>query len=523
MLLLAASCAPKSATLTAADADAKRGDWEKALAEYQKASAANPSSNLLLTRVDHAEHELARLDVKRGQAAFAAGKLDEASDWWRKALELRPHEDAKDSARAAIGANALALEKFADESAKAKQWEKAFKTYGVLSAAMPERGDFEQKDQEAHKAFAAELDGKAGELAHSGLSGAALAYDLRALHHDPLHPGAFSRSRELRKQLAQKSVVGVSDPQVDDAGTGLGAVLFPRVDSRMGQYPPYGPARGGKPDASLSVTVESFDWWDATEHGVDVRHDKTPGSPKQSIANPEKAAWQKVVTSLQGELKMLQMRNAQSIQDSIAASGPPKKKGKSEAPKPASTPRPPTQADLDAKQKQIDDANARIAALPDQVEVQPGETVWAMPYATVTRTVSAKVRFDLKDGDFPDVVTMEKESTQTASDRSDEGDAAHGANPKVLSLPSVAKLEKDLADDLAGGMDVLKLARERRTKKLLDQAAAAQDANKEDDALDAYVLAAFAAGHDATLPDDATRWVATRMDDLDPKQIVAGP
>src|SRR4051812_38611891 len=155
------------------DRSAKSGDWEKALVEYRQAAALHPS-NATLDRVARAERKVASIWTQRGDQALAAGKADEAADWWKKSLDLQPKDVKPTSAREHIRTNAAALETFADAAGKDKRYDPAFKAYAALVAVFPERTDLYGKSQALHKQFAAELDARAIEMAKRGLTGAAL-------------------------------------------------------------------------------------------------------------------------------------------------------------------------------------------------------------------------------------------------------------------------------------------------------------------------------------------------------------
>lgn len=504
------------------DRAAKSGDWEKALVEYRDAAAHHPT-NATLDRVARAERKVAMIWTQRGDQALAAGKVDEAADWWKRSLDLQPKDVKPTSAREHIRTNAAALETFADAAGKDKRYDSAFKAYAALLAVFPERTDLYGKSQTLHKQFASELDARAIEMAKRGLTGAALATDLRALHNDPLQPDAFGHADGFRKDLRGRTQVAVQGVAMADNGWwGLGSALVPRLTRRLGQYPPYGPTKSSTAvPAVFKVTIEDFSWWDKTEHGYETRVDKRTGDA-QKVANPEKATQQAIVDQLTTELKVMEASMAAAADP--APSPTPAPKGKKAAPAPTPAPRTPPAAraptpdEVAAKRAELDAATQKLAGLPDEITLAAGQVAWTLAFKDVTRTAKAKVRFELVEPDFPEPVVLERELTAGGKDRTFEANLDHGVQADPLELPTVEALIGQLADQYADGIDVLKSARDRRAHRFVEEADRAHTAGQEDEAVDAYVSAVFVGGADA-LSHEQRDWLLAHTEGADVAEL----
>src|SRR5205085_3672653 len=105
----------------------------------------------------------------------SAGRLGEAGTWWRKAVEMTdPLERPSSDAWLAIVKNATALEYHGDVAFGEQHYEDAIGTWSAVLLVDPDRGDIIQKNTEAQKAFASELQIEAHSLAKRNLLGAAL-------------------------------------------------------------------------------------------------------------------------------------------------------------------------------------------------------------------------------------------------------------------------------------------------------------------------------------------------------------
>ena len=504
-LLLATSCG--AAHMKKGDASAKSGDWERALAEYKEAAESGRKTNAVLDKIAKAEKEVAAIYVKRGLEAKSAGKIGEAGSWWTRAMELRPNDKKAGSAFATITEHAVELERFADDSTAGKRFEDAFGAYGALLLVFKERLDLVGKSETAHKAFATELAASADGLAKRGLSGAALVTDLRALRHDPLHPVAYNRSTELRRAMRSRTRVAVERVTMDDRGWwGLGNALTASLSSRLGEHQPYGPTKDKNAiPAVYAVTIEDFAWFDTTTHGVEPRTDGAKKSEsKEQVPNPAKAAQKKVVATLEKELAAMEKQ----VTAAAAAA--------------KTAPRPATADDIAKKKTDLEAARATLASLPDTIEKSAADASWSLPWTETTRTVEARVRFELREPDFNEPVFVVHTMKVEAKDRGHAGNTERGVAADKLEIPAVERLVADLAEKLTPqGIDVMRTARARRVERMLAQGKAAQSAGQEDEALDAYVAALFLSAGQENMEGDAQKLIVARSENAPIKQIIS--
>ena len=116
------------------DTLAKVGDWETALSQYRMAVEKNPNDALAKRKLLRAEREVISIWTKRGNQANSEGRLGEAGNWWRKAVELtHPLERTAGNAWAAIEKNATALEYHGDVAFGEQRYEEAIGTWGARS------------------------------------------------------------------------------------------------------------------------------------------------------------------------------------------------------------------------------------------------------------------------------------------------------------------------------------------------------------------------------------------------------
>jgi hypothetical protein len=184
------------------------------------------------------------------------------------------------------------------------------------------------------------------------------------------------------------------------------------------------------------------------------------------------------------------------------------------APRTAPAARPPTPDEVAAKRAALDAANAKLAALPDDVTLPAGQAAWTLAFKDVTRTAKAKVRFELVEPDFPEPVVLEREVSANAKDRTYDAYLDHGVQADPLELPPVETMIGQLADEAADGIDVLKSARDRRAHRFVEEAERARTAGQEDEALDACVGAVFVGGADA-LPAEQRDWLLAHTEGTD--------
>lgn len=523
-----------------ADDFAKHGDWERAMAEYRSASAARPQDQDLIDKKNRAEREVDALWTKRGLDAQAAGKLGEAGEWWRRAIELRPTGSGAKSARGVATANAAALEQFGDQALSEKRFQDAFLAWGPLLLLHPERIDLSNKNADAHRLFAGELDAQADALSKKNLPGAALVADLRALQNDPMHPSAYQHSAELRKSILAHSAVAIPAVTVDDGGwNGLANVIAPKLNARLGEFPPYGPTKSASAiPATFNVTVLEFAWWDSSEHVLEA-HAVKAGSGSGPVPNPKRAAQNKLIASLEGELKRMQSGAAMGGGSAspwitpvpvktpapVATPAMPAKGAKSVAtPAPVARERKPMSArpadedDITRKQVQLEKAQKDLAAIPETVDASQSNT-WYLPVTQTTRLVRVRIRFEVREPDFETPITKEQEFRFEAQDRSNDADNEHGVAADPVKLPPLEQMVTSVAEKVGDGLVVLKDARARRADRLVEQGRQRHAAGNDDEALDAWVQAMFILGA-AGLPEDANKLVVSRLDGVDPKSIL---
>src|SRR5688500_14340523 len=256
-LVAVVGCAPKQ--VRQADSLAKQGDWERALTEYRLAAVEHPSENGIRERIAKAEKEVAVLYLARAEAANAAGRLGEAGDLWKKAIELSPDSAIQDRARTAIADNSAALEYYGDISSEFFAWDDAIGAYGALLAVQNDSVDLLERYRASKREQAGELTLAAADLSTRDLKGAALVASLRAMQPDPMTPGGFDRVSNLRKELIGRTKVDLKLDVVDHGYKGLANALAPKLAPRIDDYPPYGPTKDPQAiPATLLVSIESF-------------------------------------------------------------------------------------------------------------------------------------------------------------------------------------------------------------------------------------------------------------------------
>ena len=519
VLLLLAGCAGKH--VQQGDSLAKKGQWEEALAEYRQAAEIS-GTNRNLNRVKKAEREVAKVFVARGLEARDGGRMPEAGDLWKRAAQLRPKDTKPGSALSVIGENAAKLETCADEAVTAKRWEDSFKCFAALQLAFPERSDLAARNEQAHRAFASELDEQAQALAKKGLPAAALVIELRALHHDPLHPAAYQHAEELRKQVHAGSLIAINSVAVEDQGwTPVAASVGPKLNMRLGEHPPYGPTKNPKAmPGSFVVVVEDFAWWDERVHGVTKKEIEGAAAekPKEKIPSPAHAAQAAVVAALDRELKEMWLAAAAADEQKDAK----KKKDDKKAARKPLTARAPTAEGLAKKRDELEAAKQKLATISETEAAETGATYWMLPWTDVTRVVEARVRFEVREPDFPAPVVKTATLRVETKDRTHEGSAERNVKADALDLPTLEQMLGDLGDKATvDGLAALREARDRRAERWIELGRTAKSRGADDEALDAFVRALFARGSD-DLPGDAAIVVAARLEHGKFKDVTAG-
>jgi tetratricopeptide (TPR) repeat protein len=494
------------------DTLAKVGDWETALAQYRVAVEKNPNDALAKRKLLRAEREVIAVWTKRGNQANSAGRLGEAGTWWRKAVELtHPLERTSGNAWAAIQKNATALEYHGDVAFGEQRYEEAIGTWGAVLLVDPDRGDIIQKNGEAQKEFAAELHELALSLAKRNLLGAALVTDLRALRYDPMQSEAFSAGSTLRRTMRSRTRIAVQEIKLEDKGyKGLSGPLLARLTPHMEDYPPYGPTKDpAAMRASFTVTIEEFDRKEETKEGKDeLVNDEVPSTVP--IANPAIPEQRAKVAALDKRLRDKQLE----LKASIAAkrSGKPQPYGEDKGLELART--------IDQTKEDLAVARRVLEQLPPKVQPPPPSPTWTLPWTETTRSVTARVRFEISEPDFPEPIVLTLTETVSKTDRAHDGSVKHAMAADALKLPSYDEMVVDLAKKLEHGNDVLRDARQRRVDTLIEKGRDHANHSREGEALDAFVAVLFLMGPQA-LPADAAAFVSKTLEHDRFKDVIA--
>lgn len=508
--LLLGGCAKKR-TLRKADQVAKTGDWETALTQYKLAAADHPGDKDVVDRVRRAEREVAQLYIQRAADANVRGDLGKAGELWRKALEMSADPEAQEQVKAEIFANSSSLEYFGDISSDFYAWEDALGAYGALLLVQPNSVELLEKYREAKREFAGDLTVASDELTRKNLKGAALVTSLRALAHDPMQQGAFDRVTLLRKDLAGRTRVAVQSVEVEEQDRGaktFSLALVPALTMRIDDYPPYGPTKDPKAlPASFVAVIEDVKKTETTVTGEDILANTIPAS-KVPVVNPAIAEQEKVVAGLNKELRDLQeqVRKAKPGRQKKAKTAAAKKKlaqideqKRKEGLELARA--------VDKKRKEIASALTTLKGLPPTVPPPAPPETFALPWKDVTRTVTAKVRFELREKDFGEPITLTLTKSMTRSDRTNNGDEKQGVFPDPLELPTFEAMYQELANEFTEGANVIATARGRRVERLLAEARNKKAMGEDEAALDGFVESLFLLGAEE-LPQDAAVEVA---------------
>ena len=502
---------------------ARSGDWESALERYRQAHDAHPDDVAVVHQMDIATAKVISIYTKRGDDANKAGRLGEASGWWKKALDLcdpvvAPKE--KSDAFRRIDSNEAALEYYGDVAAAQQRWEDAADVYGAILEVHPERTDLAQKNGDAQRAFAEALEGQADALAKANLLGAALVEDLRALQHDPLQPKAFSAGNDLRKTLRSRSKVSLQDVKVDDhgyhgLGLSVGRVLTPHLDDVQ----PYGPTKDPEAiRASFKVTILDFKKEETTTNGVDdLPNDEQPSTVP--IANPAIPEQQKKIADLNDKLASLQQQLKAQVATAAKSHRPADFAPKGELPEDAKDGLP-IARQVDQTRADLAQAKAELAQLPAKVPPPPPSPTWQMPWSETTRTVTATLRFEIDEPDYAQPIVLELTHRSSKTDRTHAAFAKHHVEADTLQLPSYEDLTEDLAAQFADGVKAIDQAKDRRVADKLDDGRKQLAAGHQDEALEDFVQVLFIAGPQG-LPEDAAAFVARKMEHDRFKEVVA--
>ncbi len=490
-----AACAPKF-THTG-DVLARAGDWETALAHYRQLAVKHPDDPRIDRRLERAERQVARLLTRRGHEANADGRPAEAGDWWRQAIALIPKDERAASAPfRAIDENLSALEYEGDLALAERRFDDSLRAFEAILAVAPERVEIVQKQMEAKQAYADELHRQAEDLAARNLIGAALVVDLRALATDPMQPSAFVSGEARKRMLQAKSGVTLSEPRIEDRGfRALAALLAAKLGPRIDDFPPYGRgAAGVASKASLVVTIEEFRRDETVREGTDELPNRAPPS-KQPIPNPAIAAARALITertrALTDRQAALKAALAAATRKRGARDGAEAKRAGLEAARA-----------VDKARAELEAARATLASLPAKVPPPPPAPTWTLPWKETTRSVEARVTFAIVEPEFAEPVSLVITERVARTDREHAGNAAQSVEADPLLLPAFEALVEELGSTLGAGAKVIELARARRIGRLVEQGREHLAADRENEAIDAFVQVLFIAGP-AALPGDA--------------------
>ena len=518
--LLLAGCAPKK--VREADKVAKTGDWDAALAAYKVALAESPNDKALQERVKDASTQLALEDVKKAEAANAIGHLGEAGDLWKKALDLTDDATVQQSVKDSVESNRSSLEYYGDISAEFYDWPDAIGAYGALLIVDPANVDLVERYRGAKREYAGDLTVAADDLARKNLDGAALVTGLRALQNDPMQQVAFDRVSQLRAHLAGRTKVAIPEVTLDDRGNrAFGLALVPKLTPKIDKFPPYGPTKDAAAiPGKFTVSVVSYDKSETTKKGEDTLPWTAP-SDKTPIVNPAIADQQKKIAGLEKQLAGLKSDLKAAMPPKPAKPTPSTKKPKLDGQSEAKRQQLLTIArQIDDKRKEIDAAKVALAALPATVPPPPPPATWTLPWVDVTRTVTAKVRFELWEKDYEnEPIVLEMTKTVSHTDRQHDGNEKQGVLPDRLDLPTFDAMNAELADQYVDGAQVIAQARSRRVDRLLAEGRKDKAAGDDDAALDAFVQSLFILGPDG-LPQDAAVDVTRQAENDELKTIL---
>ncbi len=508
-----------------ADTLARTGDWETALIQYRIASAAHPNEMGLHNKIDHAEEKVVAIWTKRGSDANEEGHLGDAGEWWRRAIELqaerveegRTFGDVKEmKAWKAIVANMSALEYYGDVAVAEDRHEDAIGVFGAILRANPERVDLVEKHLAAKRAFAGELFTAADGLKRRDLLGAALVSDLRALQHDPMSPEAFHDGTELKRALRARTRIALQEVKVEDKGyKALGAGIGRKMTAKLGDFAPYGPTRDPlAKKATFNVTIEEFVRNESTQEGADQLPNTVPPST-EPVVNPAIAVRTEVVKSLERDLALHQKAQKAAVAEKARRN----RKAIQGAPVSDDAGLLAARA-VDKTRAELDAAKATLAALPAKVAPPAPPATWNLAWKETTRTVEARVRFEITESEFAEPVTMVITHRAQKADRSHSGNAPQGVEADPLVLPSWEDMTTGLSAQFADGAQVIEQARARRVEALVERGRSEMKNGREEEALDAFVTVLFMAGP-AGLPDDAAAFLSRRLENDRLKEIVA--
>lgn len=494
------------------DKVAKVGDWETAMVQYRIAVDANGDDTIAKRKLLKAEREVIALWTKRGNQANGDGRLGEAGTWWRKAVELtHPLEKTSGNAWHAIVKNATALEYHGDIAFGEQRYEEAIGTWSAVLLVDPDRGDIIEKNTDAQKKFATELHGLAHALAKRNLLGAALVTDLRALRYDPMQSEAFSAGSDLRRIIRSRTRVALQEIRLEDKGfKGLAGPLIGRLTPHMEDFPPYGPTK--EPSAmraTFVVTIEDFERGEETKDGKDeLVNEEVPSTVP--ITNPAIAEQKAKIAALDKKLADLKAK----LKADIAAkrAGKPQSYGGDQGLEIA--------RNVDQTKEDLAAAKRTLDGLPAKVPPPAPAPTWTLAWKETTRSVTARVRFEVTEPDFPEPMVLTLTETVSKTDRAHDGSSKHHMAPDALKLPGYDELVAELAKKLEHGTNVVGDARQRRVDTLIERGREHLHHGRDSEALDAFVAVLFLSGPQA-LPADAATFVAKTLEHDRFKDVIA--
>lgn len=261
--------------------------------------------------------------------------------------------------------------------------------------------------------------------------------------------------------------------------------------------------------ATFTVTIEDFERSETTKDGKDeIANDEVPSTVP--IANPAIPVQKTKVAALDTRLAELKAK----LKADVAAkrAGKPQSYGGDQGLEIARA--------IDETKEDLAEAQRVLEQLPAKVPPPPPAPTWSLAWKDTTRSVTARVRFEITEPDFPEAMVLTLTETIAKTDRTHDGSAKHHVAPDALKLAGYDELVAELAKKLEHGTNVIGDARERRVTTLLEKGRDDLHHGRDSEALDAFVAVLFLMGPHA-LPEDAAAFVAKTLEHDRFKDVVA--
>jgi tetratricopeptide (TPR) repeat protein len=227
LLLLTAALGCGSAYGTAmkrGDDFAAAGLWDKAAAEYQRASSLDPSEPEAQIKLRQMRRRMSLERLARGKSLMARGEIAVGLAAIHEAVRLDP--ESADAQRALTEANLTALRK-AEELLDADEGKKAFELTSLVLAGSPNDPRARDLDARVRERLAEQAYNRAEAFAAKGKLGNALAEFAASAFYRPAYKDAKLRVGQVRLSLEQELTFWVVLERFTDTGSGLGATLSP--------------------------------------------------------------------------------------------------------------------------------------------------------------------------------------------------------------------------------------------------------------------------------------------------------